>query len=92
MRSSACHKSEPSTAGLPAFVRRAPTTGLREVAVAGVPVLPDLAVTRGRLQLIAEHPKLACRGYEGQEPQRDSTRAYLVRSVSATWRGICAPH
>ncbi|WP_456504582.1 hypothetical protein [Arthrobacter sp. UYCu723] len=27
--------------------------GLREAAVAGVAVLPDLAVTRGRLRLIA---------------------------------------
>ncbi|WP_157731897.1 hypothetical protein [Arthrobacter sp. YN] len=29
--------------------------GLREAAAAGVAVIPDLSVTRGRLRLIAEH-------------------------------------
>ena len=52
--------------------------GLREAAVAGVAVLPDLAVTRGRLRLIAEHPELAGRSYESLAPQRDRARAYLV--------------
>ncbi|SDL18468.1 transcriptional regulator, TetR family [Arthrobacter sp. ov407] len=52
--------------------------GLREAAVAGVAVLPDLAVTRGRLRLIAEHPELASRSYESLTPQRERTRAYLV--------------
>ncbi|WP_028269726.1 TetR/AcrR family transcriptional regulator [Arthrobacter sp. UNC362MFTsu5.1] len=52
--------------------------GLREVAVAGVAVLPDLAVTRGRLRLIAEHPELASRSYESLAPQRERARAYLV--------------
>ena len=52
--------------------------GLREAAVAGVAVLPDLAVTRGRLRLIAEHPELASRSYESLAPQRERTRAYLV--------------
>ncbi|MEV5051061.1 TetR family transcriptional regulator [Arthrobacter sp. LAR12-1-1.1] len=51
---------------------------LREVAVAGVAVLPDLAVTRGRLRLIAEHPELASRSYESLAPQRERARAYLV--------------
>ncbi|MBT2551651.1 TetR/AcrR family transcriptional regulator [Arthrobacter sp. ISL-5] len=52
--------------------------GLREAAVAGVAVLPDLAVTRGRLRLIAEHAELASRSYESLAPQRDRARAYLV--------------
>ena len=52
--------------------------GLREAAVAGVSVLPDLAVTRGRLRLIAEHPELASRSYESLAPQRERARAYLV--------------
>lgn len=52
--------------------------GLREAAVAGVAVLPDLAVTRGRLRLIAEHPELASRSYESLAPQRERTKAYLV--------------
>lgn len=52
--------------------------GLREAAVAGVAVLPDLAVTRGRLRLIAEHPDLASRSYESLAPQRERARAYLV--------------
>ena len=51
---------------------------LRDAAVAGVAVLPDLAVTRGRLRLIAEHPELASRSYESLAPQRERTRAYLV--------------
>ena len=54
--------------------------GLREAAVAGVAVLPDLAVTRGRLRLIAEHPELASRSYEALAPQRERARAYLVSS------------
>jgi AcrR family transcriptional regulator len=52
--------------------------GLREAAVAGVAVLPDLAVTRGRLRLIAEHPELASRSYESLAPQRERARAYLA--------------
>lgn len=52
--------------------------GLREAAVAGVAVLPDLAVTRGRLRLIAEHPELASRSYKSLAPQRERARAYLV--------------
>jgi AcrR family transcriptional regulator len=52
--------------------------GLREAAVAGIAVLPDLEVTRGRLRLIAEHPELASRSYESLAPQRDRARAFLV--------------
>lgn len=52
--------------------------GLREAAIAGVSVIPDLAVTRGRLRLIAEHPELASRSYESLAPQRERARAYLV--------------
>jgi AcrR family transcriptional regulator len=52
--------------------------GLREAAVAGVAVIPDLSVTRGRLRLIAEHPELASRSYESLAPQRERARAYLV--------------
>ncbi|MBT2593756.1 TetR/AcrR family transcriptional regulator [Arthrobacter sp. ISL-72] len=52
--------------------------GLRQAAVAGVAVLPNLAVTRGRLRLIAEHPELASRSYEALAPQRERARAYLV--------------
>lgn len=52
--------------------------GLRAAAVAGVAVIPDLAVTRGRLRLIAEHPELARRGYESLAPQRERARLFLV--------------
>ncbi|MCU1517033.1 MAG: TetR family transcriptional regulator [Pseudarthrobacter sp.] len=52
--------------------------GLREAAVAGAAAIPDLAVTRGRLGLIAEHPELASRSYESLAPQRERARAYLV--------------
>ena len=52
--------------------------GLRDAAVAGVAVLPDLELTRGRLRLIAEHPELASRSYESLAPQRERTRSYLV--------------
>jgi AcrR family transcriptional regulator len=52
--------------------------GLREAAIAGVAVLPDLTVTRGRLRLIAEHAELASRSYESLAPQRERARAYLV--------------
>ena len=67
--------------------------GLRDAAVAGVAVLPDLAVTRGRLRLIAEHPELASRSYESLAPQRERARALPgVRGRSArTSQGICVP-
>jgi AcrR family transcriptional regulator len=66
--------------------------GLRDAAVAGVTVLPDLAVTRGRLRLIAEHPELASRSYESLAPQRERTRAYLMSAgVSGDVAGyLCA--
>lgn len=52
--------------------------GLREAAVAGAAVLPDLAVTRGRLRLIAEHPELGSQSYASLAPQREVARAYLA--------------
>lgn len=52
--------------------------GLRAAAVAGVAVIPDLAVSRGRLRLIAQHPELASRSYGSLAPQRDTARQYLV--------------
>ena len=51
--------------------------GLRAAAVAGVAVIPDLAVSRGRLRLIAHHPELASRSYGSLAPQRDRARQYL---------------
>ena len=52
--------------------------GLSAAAVAGAAALPDLALTRGRLRLIAEHPDLASRSYAALSPQRDRGRRYLV--------------
>ena len=52
--------------------------GLRAAAVAGVAVIPDLEVSRGRLRLIAHHPELASRSYGSLAPQRDRAREYLV--------------
>jgi AcrR family transcriptional regulator len=52
--------------------------GLRAAAIAGVAVIPDLAVSRGRLRLIAHHPELASRSYGSLAPQRDRARRYLV--------------
>jgi AcrR family transcriptional regulator len=52
--------------------------GLRAAAIAGVAVIPDLAVSRGRLRLIAHHAELASRSYGSLAPQRDRTRQYLV--------------
>lgn len=37
---------------------------MREAAIIGVSVIPGLAVTRGWLRLIAEHPELASQSYE----------------------------
>ncbi|MGY2745018.1 helix-turn-helix domain-containing protein [Arthrobacter sp. UYCu723] len=53
-------------------------SGLRMAALAGAAVLPDLAVTRGRLRLIAEHPELASRSYASLAPQRERARLYLA--------------
>lgn len=52
--------------------------GLRAAAVAGVAVIPDLSVTRGRLRLIAEHAELAGRCYESLAPQRERARLHLI--------------
>lgn len=52
--------------------------GLRAAAVAGVSVIPDLSVSRGRLRLIAEHSELAGRSYDSLAPHRERTRRYLV--------------
>ncbi|GAA2140202.1 hypothetical protein GCM10009825_27740 [Arthrobacter humicola] len=52
--------------------------GLSAAAVAGAAALPDLALTRGRLRLIAEHPELASRSYAALAPQRERGRRYLI--------------
>jgi AcrR family transcriptional regulator len=69
-------------------------SGLRETAVAGAKVLPDLAVTRGRLRLIAEHPELMSRGYEALASQRERARSHLLeRGVPEdTARYLCAAY
>ena len=54
--------------------------GLRAAAVAGVAVIPDLSVSRGRLRLIAEHPELASRSYGSLAPQRDRALRFLEDS------------
>ena len=51
---------------------------LRAAALAGAAVIPDLAVTRGRLRLIAEHPELASRSYASLAPQRERARRFLT--------------
>ena len=66
--------------------------GVREAVIAGVAVLPDLAVTRGRLRLIAEHPELMSRSYESLGAQRERALSYLtLRGVpEQTARYLCA--
>ncbi|BCW68358.1 putative mycofactocin biosynthesis transcriptional regulator MftR [Arthrobacter sp. NicSoilB4] len=68
--------------------------GLRAAAIAGVAVIPDLAVSRGRLRLIAHHPELASRSYGSLAPQRDLARQYLVdRGVPEHAAGyLCAAY
>jgi AcrR family transcriptional regulator len=68
--------------------------GLREVAVVSAAALPDLAVTRGRLRLIAEHPELMSRSYEALASQRDRARSHLLeRGVPEdTARYLCAAY
>ncbi|MFJ5956820.1 TetR family transcriptional regulator [Paenarthrobacter sp. NPDC092416] len=68
--------------------------GLREAAIAGVSAIPDLAVTRGRLRLIAEHPELTSRSYESLAPQREQAQAYLVSSgiAESAARYLCAAY
>lgn len=68
--------------------------GLRAAAIAGVSTIPDLAVTRGRLRLIAEHPELASRSNDALAPQRERAELYLVGlgvSDSAA-RYLCAAY
>ncbi|HJV97699.1 MAG TPA: helix-turn-helix domain-containing protein [Arthrobacter sp.] len=66
--------------------------GVRAAVIAGVAVLPDLAVTRGRLRLIAEHPELMSRSYESLGAQRERALSYLtLRGVpEQTARYLCA--
>ena len=52
--------------------------GLREAVLTGIAVLPDLAVTRGRLRLIAEHPELLSRSQEYLGTRNEQTRSYLT--------------
>jgi AcrR family transcriptional regulator len=52
--------------------------GLSAAAVAGAATLPDLALTRGRLRLIAEHSELASRSYAALAPQRERGHRYLT--------------
>ena len=68
--------------------------GLRAAAVAGVAVIPDLSVSRGRLRLIAEHPELASRSYESLASQRERARLHLVGlGVPPTTAGyLCAAY
>jgi hypothetical protein len=67
--------------------------GLRDAAVAGVSVLSDLAVTRGRLRLIAEHPELASWSYDSLAPLRERARERILfrPGLARTWRGIWTP-
>ncbi|WCI08211.1 hypothetical protein PJ267_17495 [Arthrobacter sp. OVS8] len=57
-------------------------------------VIPDLAVSRGRLRLIARHPELASRSYGSLAPQRDGARRYLLdRGVPEATAGyLCAAY
>lgn len=66
--------------------------GVREAVIAGVAVLPDLEVTRGRLRLIAEHPELMSHSYESLGAQREKALSYLtLRGVpEQTGRYLCA--
>ncbi|MGX1161384.1 TetR family transcriptional regulator [Arthrobacter sp. SLBN-100] len=65
---------------------------LRQAVIAGVAVLRDLSVTRGRLRLIAEHPDLMGRSYDFLGSRREQTASYLIkRGISEeTARFLCA--
>jgi AcrR family transcriptional regulator len=69
-------------------------SGLRRAALAGAAAIPDLAVTRGRLRLIAEHPDLASRSYASLSPQRERARLYLTGAGVGedTARYLCAAY
>ncbi|MDR6639552.1 TetR family transcriptional regulator [Paenarthrobacter nitroguajacolicus] len=66
--------------------------GLREAVLAGIAAIPDLAVTRGRLRLIAEHPELLSRSQEYLGTRHEQTRSYLTaRGIPEdTARYLCA--
>ncbi|MCA4135252.1 TetR family transcriptional regulator [Arthrobacter sp. M4] len=68
--------------------------GLRAAALAGITAIPDLAVTRGRLLLIAEHAELASRSYEAMAPQRQYAMIYLISAGIAadTASYLCAAY
>ena len=69
-----------------------PLAGLRKAAVAGAGALPDLALTRARLRLIAEHRELLNRSYDALGSQRGQALAYLVATgvPEDTARYVCA--
>lgn len=50
----------------------------RAAALAGGAFLPALAVTRGRIRLIAKLPEVASRSYGSLAPPRERARAHLV--------------
>ncbi|WP_261792320.1 TetR/AcrR family transcriptional regulator [Arthrobacter sp. PM3] len=68
--------------------------GLGAAAAAGAAALPDLALTRGRLRLIAEQPDLASRSYAALAPQRERGLRYLIAlGVRAETAGyLCAAY
>jgi AcrR family transcriptional regulator len=80
------------SAPAPPMSRREILDGLREAVLAGVAALPDLAVTRGRLRLIAEHPDLMSRSQDFLGTRREQTRSYLTaRGIPEnTARYLCA--
>jgi AcrR family transcriptional regulator len=69
-------------------------SGLRAAALTGAAVIPDLAVTRGRLRLIAEYPHLASRSYASLTAQRERARLYLTAAGvdEDTARYLCAAY
>jgi AcrR family transcriptional regulator len=69
-------------------------SGLGAAAAAGAAALPDLALTRGRLRLIAEHPDLASRSYAALAPQRERGLRYLIALGvrDDTARYLCAAY
>ena len=66
--------------------------GLREAVLTGIAALPDLALARGRLRLIAEHPELLSRSQEYLGTRHEQTRSYLTaRGIPEdTARYLCA--
>lgn len=76
----------------PSMTRGAVLEGLREAVLSAIAVLPDLAVTRGRLRLIVEHPELMSRSHDFLGTRRERTRSYLTaRGIPEdTARYLCA--